>query len=65
MSCLFKTIGNLHMEERGSSINLCTLTLLSKIDLDYKQRSAPYPDNYISIKIMFSVSSNGALIGGM
>ena len=62
MSCLFKTIGNLHMEERGSSI---MLTLLSKIDLDYKQCSAPYPDNYISIKIMFSVSSTRALIGGM
>ena len=50
---------------RKGALALCTLTLFSKIDLDYKQYSAPYPDNYISIKIMFSVSSNGALIGGM
>ena len=30
---------------RKGALALCTLTLLSKIDLDYKQCSAPYPDN--------------------
>ena len=50
---------------RKGALALCTLTRLSKIDIDYKQCSAPYPDNYISIKIMFNVSSNGALIGDM
>ena len=30
---------------RKGALALCTLTLLSNIDLDYKQCSAPYPDN--------------------
>ena len=30
---------------RKGALALCTLTLLSKIHLDYEQCSAPYPDN--------------------